>query len=632
LGRIQTLAPHVADLIAAGEVVERPASVVKELMENAIDAGASQITVEIQNGGMTLIRVSDNGSGIPREDAPLAFLRHATSKLQTAQDLEAIETLGFRGEALAAIAAVSRIELLSCTAEEALGCSLLLEGGTLRSQEEIGCPPGTTMVVRDLFFNTPARLKFMKRDAAEGAAVFSIIQRIALAHPQISIKFIRDGKQELLTPGDHQLSSALYSVFGRDLALGFTKVQGSGEDAVTVHGFVSMPTCCRGTRAYQHFILNGRPIRSRLLTAAVEEAYQNQKMVGKFPGCVLHVDLKPSTVDVNVHPAKTEVKFLSEKKIFDAVYYTVLSALGEERRHPNLQMEKPRPTPLHPSVTTPLAVATPQFRDSMSPPSPQISKTEAPRVEPLYEPTVIKLPRVEPSLLPEVGRGLTKEPPLPKVEQEMKAPPPLPSELSREMVEEPIPTIGEAAPSYRISGEVFDTYLVVEQEEQITFIDKHAAHERLHFDRMKAEGYRPMAQSLLEPVVLTLPPEEGEVLRRHLSLLEAYGFLVEDFGGGSLVLRQVPFDLDPGEAEGVLEGLARALLSGNRLDPTAARDHLLHSMACKAAIKGGQKTKALELGSLVEAVLSGEVKYCPHGRPVAITLTRAQLERQFGRA
>ena len=372
MAAIRQLDPHVANLIAAGEVVERPASVVKELVENAVDAGATQVTVEIQHGGMSLVRVTDNGGGIPPEEAETAFLRHATSKLHTAGDLEAIGTLGFRGEALAAIAAVSRVELLSRTEETPLGIALALEGGLLRSREETGCPLGTTMIVRDLFFNTPARLKFMKRDAAEGAAVFALVQRLALARPQVSLKFIRDGKQELLTPGDGQLRSALYSVLGRDLALGFTPVTGSGEE-VAVQGFVSMPACCRGTRGYQHFVLNGRPIRSRLLTAALEEAYKNQKMVGKFPGCVLHLNTKLSAVDVNVHPAKTEVKFLREKQIFDGVYYTVLSALEGERRHPTLPLEEKRPPataievpPAQETKSVPLNLNAHQFRDVMS--------------------------------------------------------------------------------------------------------------------------------------------------------------------------------------------------------------------------------------------------------------------------
>ncbi len=338
---IQVLDPHVADLIAAGEVVERPASVVKELCENAIDAGATSLTVEIQRGGMALIRVTDNGCGIPEGQCQTAFLRHATSKLRAAQDLEAIGTLGFRGEALAAIAAVARVELFTCPQGATLGTSLVLEGGQVLSQEQAGCPPGTTLVVRDLFFNTPARLKFMKRDASEGAAVHTLVQRLALSHPEVTVKFLREGKQEFITPGDGQIRSALYAVLGRDLALGFLPVKGEGE-GVTVEGFVSLPACCRGNRNYQHFFVNGRQVKSKLLMAALERAYENQKMVGKFPGCVLHLTVKPNEVDVNVHPAKTEVKFLFENKVFQGLYYAVLSALSGDTPHPTASFSAPK--------------------------------------------------------------------------------------------------------------------------------------------------------------------------------------------------------------------------------------------------------------------------------------------------
>ena len=341
--RIQVLESHVADLIAAGEVVERPASVVKELVENAIDAGASALTVEIQHGGMTYIRITDDGCGMEPGDVETAFLRHATSKIRTEYDLEAIGTLGFRGEALAAIAAVARVEVLTRTAERDFGVSLTLEGGAVTGREEAGCPKGTTMVVRDLFYNTPARLKYMKKDAAEGAAVFAAVQREALAHPEVSMRFLRDGKQELLTPGDGQLRSAVYAVLGRDLALGFTEVKGSGEDGVTVEGFASLPACCRGSRSCQYFFVNGRFIKSRTLMAALEEAYRNQHMVGKFPGCVLHVHTRLNGVDVNVHPAKTEVKFVSEKRAFDAVYHAVRGALEGEVRRPQAVIPPARP-------------------------------------------------------------------------------------------------------------------------------------------------------------------------------------------------------------------------------------------------------------------------------------------------
>ncbi len=655
MARIQELEPHIADLIAAGEVVERPASVVKELMENAIDAGATQITVEIQHGGMSLIRVTDNGAGIPAEDAQLAFLRHATSKLRTAQDLEAIGTLGFRGEALAAIAAVSRVELLTRTGDADFGVALSLEGGAVKNREETGCPQGTTMMVKDLFFNTPARQKFMKKDAAEGAAVFALVQRVALAAPGVSIRFIRDGKTELHTPGDGDLKAAIYSVFGRDLAAGFSPAKGSGE-GVKVTGFLSLPSCLRGSRNYQHFILNGRPIKSRLLVAALEEAYANQKTVGKFPGCVIHIETPPHTVDVNVHPAKTEVKFLSDKKIFDGVYYTALSALKGEDRRPTVTFSQPAPAPLSASQSGGL------LRDSaaaltIEPPAPaarplgrslQDFQTQWRRDMEKNPATAWvgfgKEERGGP------GENITDFPPIPTREEPLpnqfvigeaieaqgtpeaeaiKAPPAAP-------VTSPTPA---AAPwetpeeiPWRICGEAFSTYILVESGSDLLLIDKHAAHERLHFDRMKEEGYRPMAQSLLEPLILTLPPEEAAAILAEEALFSEFGFDLSDFGGDAILIREIPFDIAPGETEGVLGELAQSLLTRGKPDPAAARDSLLHTMACKAAIKGGQKNAPEELLPVAQAVLSGQVKYCPHGRPVAVTLTRAQLERQFGRA
>ena len=653
MARIFELDSHVADLIAAGEVVERPASVVKELMENAIDAGASQIAVEIQRGGMALIRVTDNGSGILPEDAETAFLRHATSKLKTAGDLEAIGTLGFRGEALAAICAVSRVELFTRTAEHDLGVNLMLEGGLLRQREETGCPEGTTMIVRDLFFNTPARLKFMKRDAAEGAAVFALVQRASLAHPEVSVKFIRDGKQELLTPGDGKLRSALYAVFGRDIAAGFTEVNGSGEE-VTVTGFVSIPACCRGTRGYQHFILNGRPIQSRMLAAALEEAYRNQKMVGKFPGCVLHIEMKHSAVDVNVHPAKTEVKFFSDKRVFDAVYYSILSAFGGGLSHPEMKMDR-APQVVVPPIPQGKAqggfsqMTAGQFRDSMGgqvkETMPLVSAAPSVPTAPIAPAAAAPLTIAQPERVQEKSavhvteKAILTDPTLLEVLPLVQEEQPLPEQIRIESQAEPTEAAAAEAVSplqeeipWRLAGEVMGTYLVIEQGETIYLVDKHATHERMHFDRMKSGEYTPMAQSLLEPFVYAPTPEEGAALLSQLPLLEEFGFDVSDFGGGTLVVRQTPFDIAPGEIAETLGEIAEGLLSGTRQNPSGARDHLLHTMACKAAIKGGQKNAPEELLVVAKAVMAGEVKYCPHGRPVAITLTRGQLERQFGRA
>ena len=708
--KIQVLDPHVADLIAAGEVVERPASVAKELMENAIDAGASKVTVEIARGGMTFLRVTDDGRGIPAGELKTAFLRHATSKLRTEYDLEAIGTLGFRGEALAAISAVSRVEVMSRTADSPLGASLALEGGVPGEVEEAGCPLGTTMVVRDLFFNTPARLKFVKKDTAEGAAVFSVVQRVALSHPEVSVKFIRDGKQELLTPGDGQLKSAVYAVLGRELALGFREVKAGGED-MTVTGFVSMPACCRASRSWQFFFVNGRQVKSPMMAAALEEAYKNQKMVGRFPGCVLHLETKLSAVDVNVHPAKTEVKFGNERQVFSAIYHAVLSALEADRSRPALTLEgknttlpgfEGRDTVAHnqtvlsPKTQVRSGSAPVQAPSAPVPPVPpaapawnkggETRKTSTlgswgvvsparPRVaEPVPSPAPVKQMEPEKKLAP---AAVTPEPVAPvsrtvvpvaevaPVEQkvpvepapvenipvveaakaESEPAPVLVEEPAAEPVAELAETVSPAAPEqqaiaqeaeaasepWRVAGEVLNTYIIVEQGERVFFIDKHAAHERMNFDRMKAQGYDPMAQTLLTPVVCRLGAEEREALLAHQELLEEFGFDVDELGR-DLAVRQAPFDVEVGDIEATLEELARKLITTGSADPAAARDELLHTMACKAAIKGGWKTSGPELERVAKAVMDGTVKYCPHGRPVAIELTKKELEKQFKRA
>ena len=632
---IQVLSSHVADLIAAGEVVERPASVAKELVENAIDAGAGQVTVEIAHGGLTFLRVTDDGCGIPAGQLATAFLRHATSKLRTEYDLEAIGTLGFRGEALAAIAAVSRVEVLTRTADSPLGASLSLEGGVPGEVEEAGCPLGTTMVVRDLFYNTPARLKFMKKDAAEGAAVFAAVQREALSHPEVSVKFIRDGKQELLTPGDGQLQSAVYAVLGRELALGLRPVKGSGED-MAVSGFVSLPACCRGSRSWQFFFVNGRQVKSKLMTAALEQAYQNQKMVGKFPGCVLYLTTKLSAVDVNVHPAKTEVKFGSERAVFSAVYHAVLSALEGDRSHPRAEW-KQETIPAPPAQAEPQQTrlplerpARPPLRTGHGPVVARVHDTAFPtRPAPAGRPEVESEPEPAPSrpvapVQPPVPRPA---PPAPAPEVRQAPEPPRPEPVR----ENPVPAEEPPPADWRVAGEVLNTYIIVEQGDTVLFIDKHAAHERMNFDRMKAAGYDPMAQTLLTPALCRLSAPEHQVLLDHQGLLEEFGFEVDELGA-DLAVRQAPFDVAVEDIPATLEEIAQKLLTTGSADPAAARDELLHTMACKAAIKGGWHTSPQELERVAQAVMSGQVKYCPHGRPVAIHLTKKELEKQFKRA
>ena len=645
--QIQCLPPHVADLIAAGEVVERPASVMKELLENAIDAGASAIVAEIERGGLTYIRITDNGCGIPAEQLPTAFLRHATSKLRAAADLAAIGTLGFRGEALAAIAAVSRVDIFSRAAGEDMGAALHLEGGIPGQTEPTGCPEGTTICVRDLFYNTPARMKFMKKDSAEGTAVSGVVQHLALSHPDVSFKLIRDGQEVLHTPGDGQLLSAVYAAMGRDFALGLLPISGSGSD-VKVEGFVTKPLNGHGSRGKQVFFVNDRFVKSQLLTAALEEAYKNQLLKGRFPGCVLHVTLPADMVDVNVHPAKTVVKFVSDKTVFDAVYYTILDALNAEKAPQRAEKEPSffqkmtaqefkakaaapveEKKPLGSFVSRPAALATKNvIRDSVP------AMAQRPHsAETVYVRDVAAQPE-QPIVTasPLTGRTYEITPPE-KAET--------PAEVIPEPVQEAIPLPQEPeqqtmepvkeAP-WRMVGEVLKTYIICEDDrDNVWLIDKHAAHERLRFDALKANHQPLMAQPLLTPVTVELEAEAYAAALDNLSLLQEFGFECEDFGGGTVLIREVPADILAADAAVTLEELAQKLALG-RADPEGARDELLHTMACKSAIKAGMTTDAAELAALVEKVQSGEILYCPHGRPVKYKLSKYDIEKMFKRA
>lgn len=622
---IQCLPRHVADLIAAGEVVERPASVAKELLENALDAGATAIVAEVQRGGLTYLRITDNGCGIAPQQLPTAFLRHATSKLRTAADLAAIGTLGFRGEALAAISAVSRVDIFTRQTGAPAGASLHLEGGVPGQVEEIGCPEGTTICVRDLFYNTPARMKFMKKDSAEGAAVAGIVQHLALSHPEVSFKLLRDGAEVLHTPGDGQLLSAVYAAMGRDFAMGLQEVRGCGGD-VQVSGYVTRPLNGPGTRGRQLFFVNGRFVKSQLLSAALEEAYRNRLLKGKFPGCVLHLTLPEDRVDVNVHPAKTVVKFVSDKTAFDAVYYTVMDALNRAEQ-PARQEERP----FYRTMTAQ------EFRQQQKPQPekpPLGSYTARPAaparpVRPAEQPAMAVR-----DVAPEAGKPFTAPTGRPGVSYHITPPAPKPEPV-REPVQETVSLPEQVtleppheAP-WRIAGEVLRTYIICEDEgENVWLIDKHAAHERVRFDALKAAAEPVMTQTLLEPLAVELPPEDCAAVLEQLPLLERYGFRCEDFGGAVLV-REVPGDID--DPAGALEELAEDLRL-NRADPDAARDSLLQTMACKSAIKAGMHTDPAELRRLVDKVQSGEIQYCPHGRPVAVRLSKYQVEKMFKRA
>ena len=665
--KIVQLSRHVADLIAAGEVVERPASVVKELVENAIDAGAARITIEIQNGGMTFIRISDNGCGMAPEDARTAFLRHATSKIRNKDDLAAISTLGFRGEALAAISAVSRIDLLTKAADTP-GVSLHLEAGQITQKSPAGCPEGTTILVRDLFYNTPARMKFMKSDQAEASAVFLAVQQQALAHPEIAFRFLKDGQEQLSTAGSGDRMAAIYTVFGREIANNMIEVKGSWEQ-FTVRGFVTKPTCTRGNRSYQYFFVNSRFIKSRMLSAALEEAYKNQLMVGRFPVCVLEIDLPVQAVDVNVHPAKTEVKFLSERGAFDAVHYAVLSALNKAPGRPAVQLPKSRQDQIAGSVSSNIPASKKDFfqtktaeefrRTASAAEENPFEKPVRPAAKPVSvfvdEPSFLSAALSSPVQVPErTVKAPEAAPVIPKAEPVAPAPMEAPAPLTPVPEEEHIPLGRKAASAptkltpapepesqqvlsipevpFRVIGETMDTYILVEQGESLLLIDKHAAHERVLFEKLKSEEHPVMPQLLLQPVPVSLTKPEAQAVLENLPLLQSLGFDVSEFADLQLVLRQIPSDLTEEDACATLEAFAEDLLTGKRPSQSDLRDNLLHTMACKAAIKAGWHTQPTEREALVREVLSrDDIKYCPHGRPVCIELTKKELEKQFKR-
>ena len=655
MANIIQLSPHIANLIAAGEVVERPASVVKELLENAVDAGATKVTVEIRDGGMTFLRVTDNGCGMLPEDAKTAFLRHATSKLRTAEDLAAIQTMGFRGEALAAIASVSRIDLLTKTSDTLMGTGLHLEGGTVTEESEAGCPDGTTIIIRDLFFNTPARMKFMKSDSVEGSRVTAAVQLQALAHPEVSFTFIRDGKQVLSTPGTGGLEAAVYCVYGRECAK-MIPVD-SKWDNYTLRGYVSKPTDSRPSRSLQTFFVNDRPVRSKLLIAALEEAYRNQIMVGKFPACVLHLTVPAHAVDVNVHPAKTEVKFLSEKAVFDCIHYGVLGALNKTPDRPEVKLKSQTTTYTAPATNQTVPPVQPKtevkpkdsFFRTMTPaeyktfsqvmnnaPQPKpaaamatMSRLEQPSSLPVRETVIIPGISHVPETIVEQAQAST-----PKLAPSVEVACPIVS-TSETHMEEVVQTTLEMppAPQWRMVGELYRSYILVEEGDNAFLIDKHAAHERILFDKLKSNQEAISSQMLLTPLPVRLSAEAAAEVLSNTELLRELGFEIDEFGENTVLLRQIPMDLSPDGATEAVETIAADLLVGRRERKDSVRDEVLHTVACKAAIKAGWKSDEQELLALVKEVMSREeLKYCPHGRPICITLSKKQLEKQFKRS
>lgn len=604
MNRINLLPKSIYELIAAGEVVERPASVIKELVENSIDSGANKITVEIQNGGIRYMRVTDNGCGISRDDIKRAFTSHATSKISTADDLEKIFTLGFRGEALASICAVSRVEMLTKTSDDFSGTRYEICGGEEKSLEDAGCPDGTTIIVRDLFYNTPARMKFLKKDVSEGNFVSSIIDKIAVSHPEISFNFIRDGKQVLFTPGNGDLLSCCQAVFGKDFTNDLIEVN-SEINGIKVHGYVSAPFSSRATRSLQNFFVNNRYIKNKTIYAALEEAYKGSIMVGKHPYCVLFIELPFDTVDVNVHPAKTEVRFSDEKRIFDSVYYSVKNAVENDNTRPKLKVEKINPITLDKNYREKsdeqlkiyqqiISDLTEDKNTVVSSPENNISFSED-------EPNLVNLTDFKNTVTEKIDNKVVI------------------AEEKNDI-------------EYRVIGEAFNTYIFVEQGDKLLLIDKHAAHERILYEQLKKNSVLEDTQLLINPINVSLSKEEYSAVIENTELLREIGFVVEDFGSGSVIVRECPLDLTVEDIKDFTVEIAGYLLKNKRNLVTEKQDWLLHNIACRAAVKGGNITSDYERDLFVKKLLNmPEIRYCPHGRPVIIELTKYELEKQFGR-
>lgn len=697
MSQIRVLDKHTAELIAAGEVVERPASVVKELIENAIDAGASQVTISIESGGVKLIEISDDGTGIEAEDIPTAFIRHATSKIQTQDDLDHIQTLGFRGEALASIASVARVELLTRTQEADCATLYRIEGGESLGAEPAARGVGTTIRVRDLFYNTPARMKFLKKDSSEGTFVADIVAHVALSHPAVRFKFVREGKVQYVTPGDGQLRSAVYAVLGREFSRGLLELDNS-TGPYRLWGLITPPKGCRASRSMQYFYINGRNVRNRTMMAALEGAYKGTMMQGKFPGCILMLQMPPELVDVNVHPAKVEVRFAREGDIFDVVYHAVKLALAQpgtgerqfafdapkedDQKSDEIKQENTAKqigfTPLSavlPAQADPGALPEPSSREDadilsvpMQRPSrplrPATRATDPDWPEEVFAPIAVDAPPMrefalhspERPAMPETKlyvaaeentfRKATAEdqldvqPELPEqgpVQDHMAAwtaaePPKQEQPPQKEETEQLGFDVSAAEPPLEYVGELFRTYILAQRGDEVCVIDKHAAHERQLFEKLAADYGSVPGQLLLQPLAVNLGAAEKQALLDNLPLLENAGLEVEDFGGTTVLLRTVPADVEPQNAEELLVELADKLAKGSRDALNERTEWVLHSIACRAAVKAGDRTSPQELMALAEKILSGQVPpFCPHGRPCVLKLTRKELEKQFGR-
>ncbi len=644
--KINVLPKQLAELIAAGEVVERPASVVKELLENSIDAGADTITVEIKNGGISYIRITDNGCGISKEDIRNAFVSHATSKITTADDLNGILTLGFRGEALASVSAVARVEVMTRTADDESGTRYVIEAGEEILLDDAGCPKGTTMVIRDLFYKTPARMKFLKKDVTEANAVAGVVDRIALSHPEVSIRFIREGKQVLVTSGKGDLLTCIREIFGKEFAADLIPAENTVQ-GVKVSGFVSKPSASRPNRNMQFFFLNNRLIKTGTGSAAVSEGYRNSIMVGKFPSCVLNIEINPSLVDVNVHPAKTEVRFSDEKLIFNAVFYACKNALavGDTPKQVKEIVKDFYKEPQKPAeqlkIVTPPAPKKDFWQHVPVKPAEPVQKTDVPKikidfVEPVKAEIKIENKPERTAVASSPADEIKKEE---KIEDILLNSQPKPAPVQVETADEVSEVIMPEMPKnefredeFSLIGEAFKTYIMCEYCGKMVIIDKHAAHERIIYEKLKRESGDRTPQLLLLPVTVTLSKEEYSAMLENLDLVNESGFDVEDFGNGCVIVRECPMELSADDVDEVISEIAGRFVEKKQDVAFEKMDWIFHSVACRSAIKAGNFTSRLEMERFAKQLLSmPDIRYCPHGRPVLIEMTQRELEKNFGR-
>lgn len=631
--QINILPKEVYQLIAAGEVVERPSSVVKEMIENSVDAGAKNITVEIKNGGSTYIRITDDGCGIARSEVKKVFISHATSKIKVSDDLDKIGTLGFRGEAMASISAVAKVQLLTRTPDEEIGTRYEIAGGQELDFSDAGCPVGTTIVVADIFFNTPARMKFLKKDVTEANAVAGVVERIAVSHPEISFRFIRDGKQTLITSGNGDLKSTIYSVFGREFANSLIPVDYEINN-MRVSGFVTKPSMSRKSRGMQFFFINSRLVKSQTAMAALEQAYRNSIMVGKFPGCVLNIECNSSFVDVNVHPAKIEVRFANEKPVFELVYYGVKNAIEMLDTPKEAHFSAPRPTQttvngkidfFKPKEEVPTQM---QFKQESNPndfwrvASPDVVRDKSPKSEEAQNYVEESTTTAKLDLSKFTKPATSNEQQANNESETLEQTKPLPKQEKSESVE---------VPDFRLVGEIFKTYIIIEMDGDCYMIDKHAAHERMNFEALKTST-EIASQVLLSPVAVRLSREEYNAVISNLDLYSKCGFAIEDFGNSTVLVRECPSILDGEDVSGLVEETASKLLDGKTDITPEQMDWIFHSASCRAAVKAGDKTSPYEMELFVKKLLANpNIRYCPHGRPVMIKLSKYDIEKQFGR-